>query len=401
MPCVMGRCLLRPRPQTGISPHVCNAEGARFSFWMHPGRDAEVGSDDAGHMSEDTTARRKDSHLDLCATGEVEPAGNSTLFECVHLVHCAMPEMATHEVDLSVPFLGKRLRAPLLVTGMTGGTERAARVNRDLALLAERHGLAFGVGSQRAMSESPERAASYQVREVAPTTVVLGNIGLQQAAVLGVDRVRWLADAIGADGMALHLNPAQELTQPEGDRDFRGGYATVEALVKAFGDRLLVKETGCGLWSDVARRLVDCGVRALDVSGAGGTSWVRVEQLRASGTLAQVGAEYAGWGIPTAAGVAAVRRAVGPDVTLVAAGGMRTGLEVAKALALGADLGGMALPLFRAQQAGGLQGAEEALGVILASLRQAFVLTGSRSVADLSTRPRVVTGVLKDWLAAG
>lgn len=351
-------------------------------------------------MSEDTTARRKDSHLDLCATGEVEPEGNSTLFECVHLVHCAMPEMATSDVDLSVPFLGKRLRAPLLVTGMTGGTERAGQVNRDLALLAERHGLAFGVGSQRAMSESPERTVSYQVRDVAPSVALLGNIGLQQAVALGVDGVRRLADAIGADGMALHLNAAQELSQPEGDRDFRGGYAAVEALARAFGDRLLVKETGCGIWSDVALRLVACGVRNLDVSGAGGTSWVRVEQLRAAGALAQVGAEYAGWGVPTAAAVAAVRRAVGPGVTVVAAGGMRTGLELAKALSLGADLGGMALPLFRAQQAGGLQGAEAALGVILASLQQAFVLTGCRSVAEMRRRPRVVTGVLKDWLAA-
>jgi isopentenyl-diphosphate delta-isomerase len=352
-------------------------------------------------MSEDTTARRKDSHLDLCATGDVEPQGNSNLFECVHLLHCAMPEMATSDVDLGTPFLGKRLKAPLLVTGMTGGTERAGKVNRDLALLAERHGLAFGVGSQRAMADSQERAASYQVRDVAPTVALLGNIGLQQAVTFGVDRVRRLADAIQADGMALHLNPAQELSQPEGDRDFRGGYKAVEQLVRAFGDRLLVKETGCGVGADVARRLAECGVKAIDVSGAGGTSWVRVEQLRASGTLAQVGAEYAGWGIPTAAAVAQVRRAVGPGVTLVAAGGMRTGLEVAKALSLGADLGGMALPLFRAQQAGGLQGAEEALAVILASLRQAFVLTGCRNVAELRQRPRVVTGVLKDWLAAG
>ena len=262
-------------------------------------------------MTDDSTARRKDSHLDLCATGDVEPAGNSALFECVHLVHCAMPELSVEEVDLSVPFLGKRLRAPLLVTGMTGGTERAGQVNRDLALLAERHGLAFGVGSQRAMSEQPERAGSFQVRDVAPNVALLGNIGLQQVAQLGLDRVRWLMDSIGADGMAVHLNVAQELTQPEGDRDFRGGYATLEALVKVFGERLLVKETGCGISSRVARRLVSLGVQLLDVSGMGGTAWVRVEQLRAAGRQAQVGEEYAGWGIPTAAAVAAVRQAVG------------------------------------------------------------------------------------------
>jgi isopentenyl-diphosphate delta-isomerase len=351
-------------------------------------------------MGEDSTARRKDAHLDLCATGDVEPTGNSTLLECVRLVHCAMPEMAVEDVDLTTPFLGKRLRYPLLITGMTGGTERAGAVNRDMALLAERHGLAFGVGSQRAMAEDASRAASFQVRQVAPTVALLGNIGLYQAVRLGVDGARRLVDAIGADGLALHLNAGQELTQPEGDRDFRGGYRVVEALVRAFGDRLLVKETGCGISPDVARRLAELGVRNLDVSGLGGTSWVRVEQLRASGMQAELGAEFSSWGIPTAAAIATVRRAVGPDVRLVASGGIRTGLEVAKVLALGADLGGMALPLFRAQQTGGLAGAEAALEVILAGLRQALVLTGSRSCAELRQRPRVVTGELKDWLAA-
>jgi isopentenyl-diphosphate Delta-isomerase len=350
-------------------------------------------------MGDETTARRKDAHLDLCATGDVEPAENSTLLECVHLLHCAMPELAADEVDLATSFLGKELKAPLLVTGMTGGTERAGVVNRDLAQLAERHGLAFGVGSQRAMAEDAARAASYAVRDVAPTVALVGNIGLYQAMGLGVDGVRRLMDAIGADGMALHLNAGQELTQPEGDRDFRGGYGVVEQLARAFGERLLVKETGCGIGPDVARRLVELGVRNLDVSGLGGTSWVRVEQLRAKGPQARVGAEFSGWGIPTAAAIASVRGVVGSQVRLVASGGVRGGLDCAKVLALGADLAGMALPLFRAQQQGGLAGAEAELNVILTGLRQALVLTGSRNVTQLRQRPRVVSGVLKDWLA--
>ncbi|HLM44877.1 MAG TPA: type 2 isopentenyl-diphosphate Delta-isomerase, partial [Myxococcaceae bacterium] len=333
------------------------------------------------------TVLRKDAHLDLCAVGDVEPAENTTLLECVRLVHCAMPELAVDEVDLSTEFLGKRLRYPLLMTGMTGGTERAGVVNRDLATLAERHGLAFGVGSQRAMAEHPELAETFQVRQVAPTVPLLGNIGLYQAVGMGVDGVRKLADAIGADGMALHLNAGQELTQPEGDRDFRGGYKVVEGLVRAFGARLLVKETGCGIGPEVARRLVELGVRNLDVSGLGGTSWVRVEQLRATGVQARVGAEYSSWGIPTAAAIASVRRAVGPDVRLVASGGLRTGLDAAKVLTLGADVAGMALPLFRAQQEGGIQGAERALNLILASLKQALVLTGSRTCGELRQKP--------------
>jgi isopentenyl-diphosphate delta-isomerase len=349
---------------------------------------------------EEVTKKRKDAHLDLCATGDVEPAENSTLLECVRLVHCAMPELSADEVDLSTEFLGKRLRYPLLITGMTGGTERAGVVNRDLAMLAERHGLAFGVGSQRAMAENPQLAETFQVRQIAPTVPLLGNIGLYQAVRMGVDGVRRLADAIGADGMALHLNAGQELTQPEGDRDFRGGYKVVKGLVREFGVRLLVKETGCGIGPEVARRLVELGVRNLDVSGLGGTSWVRVEQLRASGVQAQVGAEFSSWGIPTAAAIASVRRAVGPDARLVASGGLRTGLDAAKVLALGADVAGTALPLFRAQQEGGLPGAEQALAVILSGLRQALVLTGSRTCGELRQKPRVIMGQLKDWLSA-
>jgi isopentenyl-diphosphate delta-isomerase len=351
-------------------------------------------------MLDETTARRKDAHLDLCATGDVAPRENSTLLDCVRLVHAAMPELSADDVDLTTPLFGKTLKAPLLVTGMTGGTPRAGEVNRQIARVAEEFGLAFGVGSQRAMAERPELVDTFAVRDVAPTMVLIGNIGLVQAVAMGVDRVRRLFDAIGADAMALHLNPGQELAQPEGDRDFRQGYATAAALAKAFGDRLLVKETGCGVSPDVARRLVECGVSHLDVSGLGGTSWVRVEELRSQGTHRAVGAEFSGWGIPTAAAVASVRRAVGPGPRLVASGGLRTGLDVVKALALGADLGGMALPLFRAQQQGGVPAVREAVEVILTVLRHALVLTGTRRPAELRDRPKVISGELKDWLAA-
>lgn len=346
------------------------------------------------------TTLRKDAHLDLCATGDVAPVENSTLLDCVKLVHCAMPELASSQVSLKTTLFGKQLNAPLLIAGMTGGTPRAGQVNRELAQLAEEAGIAFGVGSQRAMAEQPELSKTFAVREVAPTAVVIGNLGLRQAATMGLDAVRKLSDSIGADALALHLNPGQELTQPEGDRDFQGGYDFVTQLVRAFGDRLLVKETGCGISPEVARRLVDCGVRTIDVSGLGGTSWVRVEQLRASGVAAQIGGLFSSWGIPTAAALASVRRVVGPGVTLIASGGLRTGLDVARALALGADLGGMALPLFRAQQEGGLAGARDALAAILTTLRQAFVLAGARNTREFQSKPKVLVGELKDWLAA-
>ena len=350
---------------------------------------------------DETTAKRKDAHLDLCATEEVAPVENTTLLDRLFLVHCAMPELSADELDLTTPLFGKRLKAPLLVTGMTGGTERAMQVNRDIAQVAEEFGVAFGVGSQRAMAERPELTKTFAVRDVAPSTVLIGNIGLVQAVRLGVDGVRRLFEGINADAMAIHLNPGQELTQPEGDRDFRGGYEIVGALVKALGaSRVMVKETGCGISPDVARRLVDVGVRTIDVSGLGGTSWVRVEQLRAEGVAREVGAQFSSWGIPTAAAVASVRKAVGPGVSLIAAGGMRTGLDVAKAITLGADVGGMALPLFRAHQERGVAGVREAMTTILTAFKQAMVLTGCRTPQELRQRPRVVTGELKDWLAA-
>lgn len=351
-------------------------------------------------MPDETTARRKDAHLDLCATEEVAPRENSALFECVRLVHCAMPELSAAEVRLETRLFGKTLKAPLLMTGMTGGTERAGRVNEDLARVAEEFGLAFGLGSQRAMAERVELTPTFAVRKVAPTTVVIGNIGLVQAARMGLDEVRRLTDSIGADALALHLNPGQELAQPEGDRDFRRGYDTVRRLVEVWGERLLVKETGCGVSPQVARRLVECGVRHIDVSGLGGTSWVRVEQLRSEGVAREVGEQLSGWGIPTAAAIASVRRAVGDGVTLIAAGGVRTGLDVAKALALGADLAGMALPLFRAQQQAGVEGVRKALRVMVTALESALLLTGSRTPVELRKKPFVLTGELKDWLAS-
>lgn len=351
-------------------------------------------------MHDETTAKRKDAHLDLCATEEVAPVENATLLGDVRLVHCAMPELSFGQVELGLSWFGKALKAPILITGMTGGTERAGQVNRELAQVAEEFGVAFGVGSQRAMAERPELTSTFAVRSVAPTTVVIGNLGLVQASRLPIDQIRKLTDAIGADALALHLNPGQELNQPEGDRDFQNGYRTVTALAKAYGDRLLVKETGCGVSPEVARRLVDCGVKSLDVSGLGGTSWVRVEQLRSTGVAREVGAQFASWGIPTAAAIASVRKAVPSHVTLVASGGLRTGLDVAKALALGADLGGMALPLFRAQQQGGISGVRTALETVMTALKQALALTGSRTVAELRRQPRVVTGELKDWLQA-
>jgi len=348
----------------------------------------------------DPTAQRKDSHLDLCAHGEVEPRGNDPLFGEVQLLHEALPELAVSQVETSTEFLGRTLSLPLLITGMSGGTERSGQLNRDLAIVAQDLGVALGVGSQRAMLTNPSSAATYRVRKAAPRVVLVGNIGLWQARELKAEGVQALMDAIEADGMAVHLNVGQELVQPEGDRDFRRGLETLATLAQALGDRLIVKETGCGIGASTAARLVEAGVRWLDVSGLGGTSWVRVEALRSEGAARTAGESFAGWGIPTAACIAAVSRSVGGRARIIGSGGVRTGLDAAKALALGADLAGLALPVLRGWQAKGIDGARAAVETIGAGLRTAMVLTGSRTLGEISRRPRVLGPTIDRWLAA-
>jgi isopentenyl-diphosphate delta-isomerase len=346
-------------------------------------------------VSADDIAGRKRDHLTLCGDADVEYPRKTTLFEDVDLVHDALPELAVDAVDTTTLFLGKRLAAPLLVTGMTGGTAEAAAVNRDLAAVTEAHGIAFGVGSQRAMQAEPGLADTFRVRDVAPTTVVLANIGVVQAAALRTAEVAGLARRIGADAVCVHLNPAQELVQAGGDRDFRGGLAAIGRLAAELPVPVVVKETGCGISREVAERLRDVGVEVVDVSGAGGTSWVRVEALRADPMAEALGGDFADWGIPTAAALLGVQ---GLGLTVVASGGIRTGLEVAKAIALGADVAGVALPVLRAHRTEGAAGASRYLERLVAGLRMAMVLTGSPDLDALGAAPVIVGHRLAAWL---
>ncbi len=337
---------------------------------------------------------RKRSHLDLCRTDAVEYRGKTTLFEEVELLHNALPELALGEIDVGVEFLGKRLRAPLLITGMTGGTEDAFAVNRDLALVAERCGIAFGLGSQRVMQRDPGTAWTFAVREFAPSTVLLANLGLNQAAQQSTAAVRDLIAEVGADGLCLHLNPAQEIVQAEGDRDFRGGLAALARLGRELAVPVIAKETGCGVSRAVGLALRDAGVRYVDVSGAGGTSWVRVEALRGNARSRALGELFAGWGIPTAASLAMVRDL---GLELIASGGVRDGLEVAKAIALGARLCGTALPIYRAYRDGGIAAATALIDHFVEGLKTAMLLTGTRSLAELGRQPIMLGAQLRAW----
>jgi len=345
----------------------------------------------------DSISDRKRSHLELCEGEAVEFAGKTTLFEEVDLVHDALPELAVDEVDVGTTLLGKRLRAPLLITGMTGGTEEASAINRALAQVAEEQGIAFGLGSQRAMQRAPSLAYTFEVRAHAPTTLVLANLGVVQAGALATAEVERLVRSVGADALCLHLNPAQELIQPGGDRDFRGGLDTIRRLVGELPLPVVVKETGCGISRRVGERLASAGVRTIDVSGAGGTSWVKVEALRAGAPERELGALFADWGIPTAASLLALR---GSGLDVIASGGVRSGLDVARAIALGARAAGVALPVFRAFRKGGQQAAAEFIARLVAGLRTAMVLTGARDVEALGRVPVVLGSRLQGWVTA-
>jgi isopentenyl-diphosphate delta-isomerase len=346
--------------------------------------------------------QRKADHLALCASEDVGFRKTTTLLENVRLVHRALPELDANAVDLSCTILGKRLAAPLLIAAMTGGTDEAEKVNRDLASVAEERRIGFGLGSQRAALVRGDAArASYRVRDVAPTTLILGNIGVVQAKSLTAAEARALVDDVGADALCIHLNPAMELVQRDGDRDFTGGLETLARLAASVGVPIIAKETGCGIAPDVAASLARAGIEHVDVSGAGGTSWVAVETHRAKeqgdANAFALGDAFWEWGIPTAASVALA--APMGFKTVIATGGVSTGLEVAKCIALGANICGIARPMLKALREGGRPAALAALDRIIAELKTAMVLTGSRDVAALRTAPRVIVGELGQWIA--
>ncbi len=338
---------------------------------------------------------RKGDHLDLCCSLNVEFRKKTTLLEDVDLIYSSIPELSFEEVDISVQFLGKRLKAPLIITAMTGGTERAKRINKDMARVAEKYGLGVGVGSQRAMYEDPQLAETFEVRDVAPNVLLLGNIGLTQAKDMETGEVQALADKIGADVMCVHLNPAMELFQREGDKNFTQGYETFKRLKQVLSCKVMAKETGCGMSREVGLNLKTLGIEYVDVSGAGGTSWVAVEVLRNTNLNKDLGDLYWDWGIPTAASICEVADL---NFEMVASGGIRSGLDIAKSISLGAQVAGVALPILRAYFSDAERGVERYIQYLITGLRIAMVLTGSRDLADLKRQKLTLSGKLREWI---
>jgi isopentenyl-diphosphate delta-isomerase len=346
-------------------------------------------------MSADIEQRKAD-HLDLCATDDVAFRQRTTLLECVRLVHQALPETAFDSIDTRVRLLGKELRAPLLIAAMTGGHERAAEINQALASIADDLGYAFGLGSQRAMQKHPETSWTYQVRERAPNVLLLGNVGVVQARDLSTETIAQMLSDVGADAVCVHMNPAMELVQPEGDRDFTGGVQTFRRLWSELEVPVIAKETGNGISRGVAAQLRAIGIRYADTSGAGGTSWVGVETLRAEGDGQALGEALWDWGIPTAA---SVRYCAEAGMTTIATGGIQTGMDAARAIALGASCAGIARHVYQAFLGGGVEGARVLLMRIERELRSVMLLCGAKTIEELQQAPRVVTGELRDWIA--
>lgn len=335
-------------------------------------------------MKKSLLSQRKDDHLDIVlapgkSTSSVDPGWSAIRFE-----HCALPEMALDEVELGTSLLGIELRAPLLISSMTGGAQRAEHINRHLAEAAQALGIAMGVGSQRvSLRGGPDQGLTGELRRLAPSIPLLANLGAAQLREAdGLDLARRAVDSLQANALIIHLNPLQEAVQPEGDRDWRGVLARIEALVGCIGVPVITKEVGAGLSPSVARQLVDAGVQMIDVAGAGGTSWAAVEAQRAE-TPAQraVAMAFSDWGIPSAQCLLAVRRAL-PEVGLIASGGIADGIDAAKAIRLGADLVGQAAGVLEAATTS-TEAVIEHFQIVLQQLRIACFCTGSRNLAQL------------------
>jgi isopentenyl-diphosphate delta-isomerase len=343
--------------------------------------------------------QRKSAHIEICAGQNVRAGRN--WWDDVTLVHNAMPELDFDEIDIGVAFLGKRLKAPLIISAMTGGSPDSERINENLAVAAAELGVGMGVGSQRPALEDASKAGSYSVVKDRGIPFVLGNIGAPQLVpqrgrkALSADDVRACAEMVGADAVAVHLNFLQEIAQPEGDLSAKG---CLEAIRRVASQMPIVgKETGAGLSADAALSLKKARVAALDVGGLGGTSFSAVEHFRAAkagdALRARVGKTFWDWGIPTP--VTLVQADVG--LPLVATGGIRNGLDAARAIALGATCAGIAGPLLKPAMESAAAVKSE-LETIIAELKGAMFLTGSGDLEALASRECILTGGTKSWL---
>jgi isopentenyl-diphosphate delta-isomerase len=329
------------------------------------------------------TQIRKADHLRICLDEDVQFHTTTSGLENYRFTHCCLPELDLKEINLTTLFLGKSLAAPLLISSMTGGTELAKTINLRLAAVAQHYNLAMGIGSQRIVIEKPDLATTFAVRPVAPDILLFANLGAVQLNYrYGLEECRKIVDLLEADALILHLNPLQECVQSHGDTNFRGLLEKIAILCEKLPVPVIAKEVGNGISAIMAQKLIEVGIAAIDVAGAGGTSWAKVEGERAKDERQRrLGTAFADWGLPTADCLTTIR-AIAPNIPLIASGGLRNGLEIAKAIALGADLAGMAMPFLQAAR-----DSETALHhlveMLLAEITITLFCTGNATLADL------------------
>ena len=333
---------------------------------------------------------RKSEHIEISLRNDVQFRRLRTGFQHVRFIHQALPEINLDRVNTATTFFGKQLRAPLLISSMTGGTADARAINLNLAAAAQATGIALGLGSQRAGIQDPTQAATYQVRDVAPDVLLFANLGaIQLNYGYGLSECQQAVDMIEADALILHLNPLQEAVQPEGDRDWSDLLQRIEVVCRRLPVPVIAKEVGWGLSAQAARDLASAGVGALDVAGAGGTSWSEVEYHRAPTRLhARVAAAFADWGLTTLESLLLAREAA-PHLPTIASGGLRDGIDVAKAIALGASLAGLAQPFLKAAVRSAEAAIEQATELV-AVLRVAMFAAGAADISQLQETPLIL-----------
>ncbi len=332
-------------------------------------------------MSE--TQTRKADHLRICLEEDVQFSAKTNGLERYRFTHCCLPELDYADVKINTSFLGKPLGAPILISSMTGGTQQAKMINYRLAEIAQHYQLAMGVGSQRVAVENPGVADTFAVRAKAPDILLFANLGaVQLNYTYGVEQCLKVVDLLEADALILHLNPLQECIQSNGDTNFHGLLDKIAIVCQQLPSPVIVKEVGNGISASMAAKLIDVGVSAIDVAGAGGTSWAKVESERAADVKQRrLGKTFADWGLPTAECITSIRQ-VYPDIPLIASGGLRNGLDLAKTIALGADLAGLAFPFLQAASESS-NALEELVELLTAEIATVLFCTGNANIQHL------------------
>jgi isopentenyl-diphosphate delta-isomerase len=345
------------------------------------------------------TTNRKEDHIEICLDQDIQARYKSTGFEDVYLIHKALPEISLNKINISTTIFDHKLKAPIVIGAMTGGTKKAALINATLAEAAEKLGLAMGVGSQRVALENAHVNGTFKiVRKKAPHAFLIGNLGASEILKKhSLAEIQKAIEMIDADAFAIHLNPLQEAIQPEGSTSFTGVLDKIREIATELSVPLIIKETGAGIAFEEAILLEKAGISGIDVSGAGGTSWAAVESIRAQRSSNELherlGKVFWDWGIPTAISIMEVRQVT--ELTLIASGGIRTGIEVTKALTLGANAVGIASPLLKSALEGNV---EHVLQRLIEEIKMTMFLVGAKTIEKLNETPVLITHNVAEWL---